>query len=47
MERIIKSLTPMALLVAGAVVFVLGTGFLLASDATLSSSSPGASGDLA
>ena len=46
MERIIKSLTPMALLVAGAVVFVLGTGFLLASDATLSSSSPGASSDL-
>jgi hypothetical protein len=46
LERIIKSLTPMALLVAGAVVFVLGTGFLLASDATLSSS-PGASGDLA
>ena len=46
LERIIKSLTPVALLVAGAVVFVLGTAFLLASDATLSSS-PGASGDLA
>jgi hypothetical protein len=46
LERIIKSLTPAALLVAGAVVFVLGTAFLLASDATLSSS-PGASGDLA
>ena len=46
MERIIKSLAPMALLVAGAVVFVLGTAFLLASDATLSAS-PGASGDLA
>ena len=46
MERIIKSLTPVALLVAGAVVFVLGTAFLLASDATLPSSS-GASGDLA
>lgn len=46
MERIIKSLTPVALLVAGAVVFVLGTAFLLASDATLPSSA-GASGDLA
>ena len=46
MERIIKSLAPTALLVAGAVVFVLGTAFLLASDATLSAS-PGASGDLA
>jgi hypothetical protein len=47
LERIIRSLTPTALLVAGAVVFVLGTGFLLASDATLASSTPGASGDLA
>ncbi len=47
MEQIIKSLTPMALLVAGAVVFVLGTAFLIASDATLSSSSLGASSDLA
>jgi hypothetical protein len=47
LERIIKTLTPTALVVAGAVVFVLGTGFLLASDATLASSSPGASGDLA
>lgn len=47
MERIIRSLAPAALLVAGAVVFVLGTGFSLASDATLASSSPGASGDLA
>jgi hypothetical protein len=46
LERIIKSLAPTALLVAGAVVFVLGTAFLLASDATLASS-PGASGDLA
>jgi len=46
LERIIKSLAPMALLIAGAVVFVLGTAFLLASDATLSAS-PGASGDLA
>jgi hypothetical protein len=35
LERIIRSLVPTALLVAGAVVFVLGTGFLLASDATL------------
>ena len=47
MEHIIKSLTPMALLVAGAVVFVLGTAFLIASDATLSASSLGASSDLA
>jgi hypothetical protein len=46
LERIIKSLTPVALLVAGAVVFVLGTAFLLASDASLPSSA-GASGDLA
>jgi hypothetical protein len=45
-EHIIKSLTPMALLVAAAVVFVLGTAFLLASDATLSAAA-GASGDLA
>jgi hypothetical protein len=47
LEHIIKSLTPMALLVAGAVVFVLGTAFLIASDATLSPSSLGASSDLA
>jgi hypothetical protein len=47
LEHIVKSLTPIALLVAGAVVFVLGTAFVLASDATLASSSPGASGDLA
>jgi hypothetical protein len=47
LERIIRSLTPTALLVAGAVVFVLGTGFLLASDATLASATPGASSDLA
>jgi len=46
LEHIIKSLRPMALLVAGAVVFILGTAFVLASDATLPSSS-GASGDLA
>jgi hypothetical protein len=47
LEHIIKSLTPVALFVAGAVVFVLGTGFLIASDATLSPSSLGASSDLA
>lgn len=47
MEHIIKSLTPAALLVAGAVVFVLGTAFLIASDGTLSPSSLGASSDLA
>jgi hypothetical protein len=47
MEHIIKSLTPMALLVAGAVVFVLGTAFLIASNATLSPFSLGASSDLA
>lgn len=47
MEHIIKSLKPMALLVAGAVVFVLGTAFLIAADATLSPSSLGASSDLA
>jgi hypothetical protein len=45
-EHITKSLTPIALLVAAAVVFVLGTAFLIASDATLSSSL-GASSDLA
>ena len=47
MERIIRSLSPAALLVAGAVVFALGSAFVLASDATLSASSPGASSDLA
>src|SRR5690242_6139233 len=46
LEHIIKSLRPMALLVAGAVVFVFGTAFVLASDATLPSSSS-ASSDLA
>ena len=46
MEHIIKSLASVALLLAGAVVFVLGTAFLLASDATLAAAS-GASGDLA
>ena len=47
MDRIVKSLAPMALLVAAAVVFVLGTAFLIASDAALSSSSLGPSSDLA
>jgi hypothetical protein len=46
-EHIIKSLAPVALLVAGAVVFVLGTAFLIASDAVLSASSLGQSSDLA
>jgi hypothetical protein len=46
LEQIIKSLRPVALLVAGAVIFVLGTAFLIASDATLPSSL-GASSDLA
>jgi hypothetical protein len=45
-EHIIKSLTPVALLVAGAVVFVLGTAFLIASDAALSPTSLGQSSDL-
>ena len=47
MERIIRSLAPTVLLVAGVVVFVLGTAFTLASDASLASSSLGASSDLA
>jgi len=47
LEHIIKSLIPVALLVAGAVVFVLGTAFLIAADATLSPSTLGASSDLA
>jgi hypothetical protein len=46
-ERIIRSLSPAALLVAAAVLFALGTAFVLAADATLSASSPGASSDLA
>ena len=46
LEQIIRSVRPVALLVAGAVVFVLGTAFLIASDATLPSS-VGASSDLA
>jgi hypothetical protein len=47
LEHIVRSLKPVALLVAGAVVFVLGVAFVLASDATLPSSSLGASSDLA
>ena len=47
MERIIRSLSPAALLVAAAVMFAFGTAFVLASDVTLASSSPGASSDLA
>jgi hypothetical protein len=46
-EQIVRAMTPVVLLVAGAVVFVLGTAFLLASDATLAASSTGTSGDLA
>jgi len=47
MEQIVKSLKPMALAVVAAVLFVLGTAFLIASDATLTPSSLGASSDLA
>jgi hypothetical protein len=47
MERIVTSLRPVGLVVVAAVVFVLGTGFLIASDATLTPSSLGASSDLA
>jgi hypothetical protein len=47
MEQIVKSLRPMTLVVAAAVLFVLGTAFLIASDATLTPSSLGASSDLA
>jgi hypothetical protein len=47
MEQFTKSLKPMTLAVTAAVVFVLGTGFLIASDATLTPSSLGASSDLA
>jgi hypothetical protein len=46
-DHISKSLAPIAILVAGAVLFVLGTAFLIASDAMLSPSSLGASSDLA
>jgi hypothetical protein len=47
MEQFTKSLKAMTLAVTAAVVFVLGTGFLIASDASLSPSSLGASSDLA
>lgn len=47
MERIIESLRSAALVVAAAVVFALGTAFLIAADATLTPSSLGASSDLA
>ncbi len=46
MDNIIKSLKPMFLIVVAAVVFVLGTAFLIASDATLAPTSLGASSDL-
>ena len=46
MEHITKSLAPIAVLVAAAVLFALGTAFLIASDATLSPASLGASSDL-
>lgn len=46
-EHISKSLAPVAVLVAAAVVFVLGTAFLIASNATLSATTLGASSDLA
>jgi hypothetical protein len=46
LERIIRSLTPAALLVAGVVVFALGTAFALSSDAALSASSTTGSSDL-
>jgi len=47
MEHIITSLKPVALIVVATVVFVLGTAFLIAADATLTPSSLGASSDLA
>jgi hypothetical protein len=47
MEQFTKSLKPMALAVVAAIVFVLGTAFLTASDATLTPASLGASSDLA
>jgi hypothetical protein len=47
LDHIIKSLRPIALLAAAAAVFVLGTAFLIASDAALSGSSFGSSSDLA
>ncbi|MBV9449212.1 MAG: hypothetical protein JO345_25265 [Streptosporangiaceae bacterium] len=47
MEQIVRSLKSAALVVVAAVVFVLGTAFLMAADATLTPSSLGASSDLA
>lgn len=47
MEQMIKSLKPAALIVVAAVVFVLGTAFLIAADGTLGPSTLGASSDLA
>lgn len=47
MEQIVKSLRSAALVVVAAVVFVLGTAFLIAADATLTPSTLGASSDLA
>jgi hypothetical protein len=47
MEQIVKSRRPIALVVVAAVIFVLGTGFLIASDATLTPTTLGASSDLA
>ena len=41
-EQIVKTLRPAAVLVAGIAVFVLGTAFALAADATLTSGSSGA-----
>jgi hypothetical protein len=46
MDTIVTSLKPMLLVVVAAVVFVLGTAFLIASDATLTPTSLGASSDL-
>ncbi len=47
MEQIIKSRKPTVLVVVAAVVFVLGTAFFFAADATLTPSTLGASSDLA
>jgi hypothetical protein len=46
LEQIVKSLTPVALLVAGAVVSVLAAAFMIGSDAALAPSSFGTSSDL-
>jgi hypothetical protein len=47
MEHIFKSLKPAVLVVVAAVVFMFGTAFLIAADATMTPSSLGASSDLA